>query len=226
MQTLTLPHGLEATVRGMTGREEDLLTDRKKVMSGAAVDELLVACTKQLGDVEQVKLKDVTTLPTADRHELLLAIRIESFGPMLDADLECINQDCREHWNVDVDLSTAITRVPALSEELPYRRVLSTGDTVVFTDLTGDSERRLMKRTEGLLTEAMFMRLISVEGVHDNDLKRWLLDLPAMVRSELREIMQKTDCGPEVVLTADCPTCGNETQFNVMRTAGFFFPKA
>lgn len=225
MPLLKLPLGQEVEYRGMTGREEDILTNRKKVMSGEALDEVLANCTLRIGENKNVQIGDVQRLKGPDRAALLIAIRRESFGDELTADLKC--DECREMFGVSVDLSQLPDR-PAPEGEAPYTiEVEVDGKPVkLMVDfIDGRAENALAKVKDNVATMAMLYAIKEIEGVHSNDKKRWLLDLPIRARNEIRDKLKILECGPDPVATADCPNCGNEVTFNVQSQPGFFFPR-
>jgi hypothetical protein len=228
MKTLTLPLGTEVQYRGMTGRDEDILTDKKKVMAGDAINEILANCTSKIGDKEFIRVEDVERLKSPDRLALLLAIRKESYGDTLDASLECPDENCRHKFEVEVDLAT-LPEKPVVGES-PFEVKLGTGHVVLFDYMDGRKEKALLKVKDNVITAVLQFRIqevIAEDGtaVHPNDLKKWLMDLPVRERSALRKAMDDVDCGPDPVVTAQCVACGTEISFNVMQEqASFFFP--
>ena len=227
MPTLKLPLGGEAVYRGMTGREEDLLTNKKLVRSGEAVDLVVANCVESLRGEDKVTLKTIRGLCSPDRMALLLAIRIESYGPEMEVKLQ--GQD--GVFTVNVDLLEAIEMREAPAEwneesDFPFEATVKTDDgeiTVPFTYMTGKEELRVT-RAENPITTVMLLRMGSIEGVHDNDRRRWPQELPVRERQALRRAMEEADCGPQMSLTADDPTTGDEVNFNIMESESFFFP--
>lgn len=225
MPTLTLPvAGIDVEYRGFSGREEDLLADRKKMMDGSAIEEILTACVVRFGEQEKALQKDISELVSADREVLLFGVRRETFGDTVEVPLKCDNQNCQEAWNVEVDLSTIEVK-PMPAGDRPFSATLSSGVTITFDYLTGKGEKVLSKQQQNLLSKVLELRLRSVEGVHENGVKKWLLDAPAKVRHEIRAAMKKMDCGPQSEKTADCPTCGKEISFNPERSPNFLYPQ-
>lgn len=225
MLTKTLPLGTEVELKGMTGRDEDLLTNKKKVQDGSAIDELMANCTVRLGETTKVQVGDINRLEEPDRSSLLLAIRRESYGDEMDAELTC--SECKKKWNVQVDLST-IEDKNAPDDYVagePFDGTLSNGTKVRFRYLTGVTEKKVSKAGEARVTEAMLARLEEVQNVHKNDLRKWLLGLEVKIRAELRALMASKDCGPDFVKKADCPNCETENEFSVQAQASFFFPE-
>lgn len=237
MTSITLPLGTVAEYRGMTGRDEDLLTNRKKVESGEALNELLSNCTLALVTTDEsgaerriapVQAGDIKRLKQPDRLALLLAIRVESFGAEMTANLE--DPDSKEKFSVTVDLSTLeqkpAPRLPnGAIDPGPYTVELSNGQKVMVDYLDGKKEQLLTKTRENLLTAAMFYRIVEVQNVHANDIKKWLMDLPVRLRNELRGKLEALDCGPVTKLTADAPS-GEEVTFDIQGETSFFFPTA
>lgn len=236
---ITLPLGVEAQIRGMTGREEDLLTDQKKARSGEAINEVLANCTVSLtlpegyikGEpaktITKVQTGDIRRLKGPDRLALLLAIRIESFGPDMAVELKDPGAD-GEKFIANIDLSTlerkACGKEGAAIDIGPYDITLSDGTRVTVQHLDGKSEQAVAKATPGKeLTTAMFYRIVEVENLHANDIKKWLEDLPIRRRTELRQKMAETDCGIDTSVQVTAPS-GAEFKIDVQEQLSFFFP--
>jgi len=233
MPTISLPLGTTAEIRGMTGRDEDLLLNPKKARSGEAVDDILSNCTLKLTFpdgrvVSPVQAGDVKRLKSPDRLALLIGVRRESFGDALVAELT--DPQTGEKFNATVDLAT-LEEKPApfnadggVIDQGPYDITLSNGKRLSVDFLDGKKELLLAKADPAsVLTSAMYHRIVEVEGVHKNDIRNWLLDLPVRERNELREKLAALDCGPVTAVTADAPS-GVEVQFDIQEQRSFFFP--
>lgn len=231
MAELTLPLGTSVTYRGMTGRDEDLLTNVNKVRSGEALDELMANCVSRLavpGADEKTNIRptDITKLGQPDRTKLILQIRRESYGDTMRAELKCTNPTCGNQFSVDVDLSQ-LPEKPAPEGERPYPITITVNGEAVNLKvdyLDGVREKQLAKTKEDLLTMGMFLRIRSVDGIHPNKVMEWLKDLPVRARKQLRDELMKLECGVQTSSTADCPSCGEEVAFDVQQQPGFFFP--
>lgn len=230
-----LPLGTAVSYRGMTGRDEDILTDRKKLQNGDAIDEIMANCTLAMGTVdaetgafaaekETIQPADILRLKTPDRTSLLMAIRRESFGDELDIEIQC--DSCNAKVAAQVDLSKLEEKpLPVeYNEEFGFERKLSSGTTIQFDYMNGNREKQLAKMTGNLVTMSMLGRLGYVEGVDKGDRKNWLLNLPVRLRNEIRKLMAETECGVETDASVDCTSCGTEIHFNVQGQQGFFFP--
>jgi hypothetical protein len=226
MPTISLPLGQEAEIRGMTGREEDILTNRKKMQGGDAMDEILANCTKRIGDKTTIQPGDIERLKSPDRLGLLIAVRRETFGDIVNVDLQC--PSCQNQWAVDVDLSQRPVKEAPKDLVLPAEVTLTVNDKplIVRVDLMdGRKEKMVAKTTADVVTTAMLARIVEVEGVHKNDMRKWLQDLTMRARGQLRKLMGELDFGMETEVAAECPSCGDEVRFDVKQQPGFFFPK-
>jgi hypothetical protein len=240
MPVVKLPLGGAARIRGMTGRDEDILTNRKKLQSGEAVDEIMANCVEALGSLVEtdgldpefivekdfVQISDILRLKTPDRMAILQALRIESFGEEMDIEFQC---ECGEKSAFKVDLTKAVSDRPLPGDYNPdygFEVKLSNGQIIQFDYMSGNREKTLAKQKDNLVTMGMLARLGEVENVDKGDRRSWLLNLPVRFRSELRKLMVSKDCGPDTNITADCTHCDAEHRIDVQGQPGFFFPAA
>jgi len=224
---ITLPFGRTATIRGLTGREEDVLADPKKHKNNLFLYEILTRCTLALElrdgtTATPAVLKHIEDLLAPDRAALLFAIRTETFGPEVDCEVTCTSCGSVNHFQVDL---SAMENVPAPETgEGEVEHTLSDGTVVAMRHLNGPQERTVAQATTDRITTGMATRLTRVAGVHTNDIRKWLLDMPAKLRRELHAAMAATSCGPKDEHTGDCAQCGTELTFAAMVQSGFFFP--
>ncbi len=50
MYNFVLPSGQEVELAELTGREEEILTNRKLIKSGEAINQVLLNCIKRIGE--------------------------------------------------------------------------------------------------------------------------------------------------------------------------------
>jgi len=72
-EKVTLPSGIEATIREMTATEEGFLASQKMLKSGEAFEKILRNCVVE-------KDLDLDNLLVGDRYYLMLAIRRLTYG--------------------------------------------------------------------------------------------------------------------------------------------------
>lgn len=219
--------GKTIELRGMTGHEEDLLTDKKLLKKGQAIDKILQACTITL-DGEKPTEATIADLNTADRTFILVHIRRMSYGDTMEnTEIKCREKDCNEKMYFDVDLSELEVKTAKEGGEREFEIKLPvTGTLVKFRDMTGHDEKKVAKSGEAeILTVGMMLRLTEVEDQHPNGYKKWLKGLPVKDRSALRKAMEETEVGIDTTLAVTCDDCGSETKVRLESLSAFFFPE-
>lgn len=227
-ETFTLPSGAEATVREMTGEDEDILTNEKLVKAGRAQNQLIGNLLVKLDGKKPVG-QDVQDMWSADRAAVLIRARVLTFGPDLEGETECGNDDCKAKIAVRVDdLLNDLKYVP-LESGTEHSVLLPSGKTASLRPMRGSDETRLLQaRQKGeLVTELLFSRIIEVEGIdpkNRNELRAWLRAAPLRERRALRESLEKHEFGYQTQIDVTCPICNSDQRVDVMSLSGFFFP--
>jgi hypothetical protein len=228
-ETFVLPSGLSATVRELTGVDEDILTNEKLVKAGKAQHQLLGNILVDL-DGSRPSSQDVLNMWSADRTAVMLRTRVLSFGASITGMHECNNADCRQEFEISVDdLLTDLTyrSAPETLESLPVD--VPSGRTVTLRAMRGSDEARLLQaRQKGeLMTELLFSRIVSVQGIDDRtDIRNWLKNASMRDRTALRTAMEEHEFGYQTQVAVTCPACNTEQRVDVMSLTAFFFPEA
>jgi hypothetical protein len=230
----TLPVSLKTiTYRGMTGNEEDMLTDKKLLKQGKAVDKILHACTLEL-DGDKPSESAISKLTSDDRVFLLVKIREASYDSVIEnAEISCPDKNCGNKMLFDIDISELeVTRAEADDTDKVFEvKLPSSNATVKYRHMNGVDEAKLAKQKEDeILTIAMMIRLIEVtesngEPVHPNRFKNWLKALPVKDRSALRKNMEEQQIGMDTTVVFECDECGKEIKTRVEKLSSFFFPQ-
>ncbi len=84
MYSFTLPSGQEVELAELTGREEEILTNRKLIKSGEAINRVLLNCTKRIGANSALTIKDILDLLSGYQLFILLKLREISLGDTVD----------------------------------------------------------------------------------------------------------------------------------------------
>jgi hypothetical protein len=220
----------EAELRGLSGREEELLA--AAVPGAAAVTAVLARCLSRIGAVEPVDAALVRGLLVADRQVLLLRLREATFGELVRGSVPCPWPDCGTR--VAVSFSTGDVPVVEAAEPGPvFHRTLSAeampgrGEherEVSFRLPVGADQEALgatAARSEAeALTGLLAACLLTVGGVAvDAEL---VADLSPRARSEIEEYMASLAPRVELVMDARCTACGRgfEVPFDLQ---AFFF---
>jgi hypothetical protein len=221
MYVFTLPSGSEVELREMTGAEESLLTNRRLMKDGEAVNQVLKNCLVRLGDKTEVTAKDVLDLLSGDRLFVLVKLRQISFGEEVDLSLTCPNKDCGETTEVQITLDELEVTPYGAEREFIFRLPRSK-KTVLFGLLDGHMEKRLATLKEPSIHSAMLMRIKELDGKAPN--KNSLMELPAFDLTALRAEMQRVDGGIDTTIHTTCSSCGARVVTRLEAEPAFLFP--
>ncbi len=144
--------------REMSGAEEDLLTDRKKLNSGAAFDEVIANCCsfirleKDEDELDKAPKKKMTSedalnMRQGDRFACFVWMRRVSYGDLYKFQIRC--PDCQKNKTFTLDLGTlAVTYMPTPDIDHYDVELPRCGDTITFKINTGKEERKMEKMQE------------------------------------------------------------------------------
>ena len=221
MHTFTLPSGIEIGLVEMTGVEEDLLTNRRLMKNGEAINQVLLNCTKRLGENAEPKMKDVLDLLSGDRLYALVRLRQVSLGDEVELELACPNTGCGERTSITVNLGEI--EVTPYGEEREFEFKLPGSCQVVkFGYLDGHKEKRLAALKEPTLTAAMMIRIVEIDGQPPS--KKALNEMTMGDRSALRKEMLRVDGGIDTQVDVSCDACGTRIRTRLEAEPAFLFP--
>lgn len=235
-----------AEITAMDGNDEESILDKKVASNGAVVVSTLlsnkiVALTNEDGDrLEKVSYNMVKSMFSADRDELLLAIRKISLGNIMTVTAQC--STCKEKMEIDVDLVDDVKTtywdpegnelhrskhgIGMIDFELPDG--VSDGETI--------HKKGWLKLPDGNLEESIAAAVRNNIGKANTALItaciEQLGDLPMvdtkvvrsmtqLDRNYLTKLIKKAGCGPEFRVGVSCPYCS--TDFKVQLELPNFF---
>jgi len=224
--------GKSVTFKEMTGYEEDLLTDRKMMKSGKAIEKFLSGCIVELDGNSDVTENDVLSLFTTDRVFLMIKIRQLSYGDIIEqAEVTCPNENCGEKNYLTINLSELPETIAddTDGDKLYTIDIEEEGIKLTFRDLVGKDEQKLFKvQPSEAMSVGTAIRLVEVidngETVHPNGVIKWYKGLPARLRNLIRSEMEKVQVGIDSAITVKCDNCGQEWKIQVETLRSFFFP--
>lgn len=214
-------------VRGLTGREEELLAARSGAPMAETVSAVLLRCVTSLGDAAPTAAT-IRELSVGDRERLLLQVRRATLGDRIDCVATCPNPDCGERLDVtlsvydllverDVERDAAAARwydegfAARDGSEISVRFRLPTG---------GDQEATAeVAATDPLLAAGLLLERCIEPGVGSDGLPA---ALPEEVVDALGARMAKLDPQAEIRLQFECAVCGRAVEV-LFDTASFFF---
>jgi hypothetical protein len=236
---ITCPSGLAGTLRGMTVKEERILTDRALAKGGGQLDRLLAACWEGLEDPGPYTFPKETVdwlhVLQGDRFYALVALRVLTYGPEYSFKVTCQEGGCRAPIEWELDLNELPVR--ALSDEsrasfLAGNRfgfeLPSAKRRATFRLLTGSDEHKLaqMKRSSGsdVFAALLAHRVTEIESVDAKDRRRFLENLPLSDADALLDEFDRVDCGVDTTIEVECPSCFARQTVELPFGPTFFLP--
>lgn len=224
-----------ASIREMTGVEEDLLTASKTPI-WQRMQKILENCVTQIGTIDKVSSgagawsKIVKSLPVSDRLFLIVELRKVSLGKLFSFKAQCTNSDCRHVASYEVDLDTFKINGLADRTKRAWEGTLPrSGYKYLAKTQTGEDEERLdkvAKDTKDLTSLILLGRLIELNGQNPVTLDQ-VKKLSMVDREHLRKDFRDREGSVEDKVDVTCSACGTDFQAEVeIGTPGFFFPTA
>ncbi len=220
-EKVTLPSGLECTIREMTATEEGFLASQKMLKSGEAFERILRNCVVE-------KDIDLDNLLVGDRYYLMLAIRRLTYGDDYDFKVRCAS--CGQTFNMSVNL--ADLPIKKLEGDLDATHTITlprTGKKVTFRLLRGRDEKKiattLRKTPQEIIRLSLFLHTVAVDG-SENFSEKFFETLPGADSQYYRKEIDAVTCGVDTVVEVECPECDNEFEVQLPISENFFFPNS
>src|SRR5262245_35179696 len=121
------PHD-EVDLRGLSGREEELLAAAEGATSASLVTSVVSRCVRRIGGVAPVDDAIARRLLVADRHFILLKLREATFGEHVQGSVPCPWPDCGKQ--VGVSFSTRDVPVVESTDKGSAYALMLTGDAM------------------------------------------------------------------------------------------------
>jgi hypothetical protein len=207
----------------LSGREEEILADRKGPASAALVTAILNRCVRRIGTISPISEEEARNLLVADRQYLLLKLREVTFGEQVFATIPCPWPDCGK--SVDIDFSVNDIPVRESEDKGPtYKMTLSpeaafSGDHGEgYHEITfrlpngGDQEvvSPLISENEAGALAMLLGRCIQDIGPSKNPGGELISRLSPLARMEIEKRMDAVAPKVELTMGSRCPECGRE----------------
>jgi hypothetical protein len=221
-------------MREMTAKEEDILFNKSFIERGVVLDRLLssIFIDKEI---------QPNTLLTIDKNALLLAARINGYGPEYGIKVECPR--CSTEFETSVDLNDLLKIKEAelkqgmkfLENGLVRIELPQTKWIVDVKPLNGFDQEKLNKTLEGkkkhkleenAIIESIKSFVVSINSVEDEEvIYDAILKMPAKDSKYLRS--NYSDVFPNITTETkvNCIICSNETDMEVPFNINFFWSK-
>lgn len=220
-------------VRGMTAREEDILTSKALLKKGTVISELIKSCLTN-------KQIDPTNMLIGDRSALMVAIRITGYGENYDAEIEC--NECQVKSNQTFNLAELPLRSLEIEPSEPNANVFefvlpTTKKTVKFKFMTGRDEEDILAMQEkqkklGLSSDTavstnLLYSIVSIDGNTDRaKIGTFVRMMPARDSLALRTYIKDNEPGIIMKQEVSCPSCGHSETVMMPIHTGFLWPAA
>ena len=221
-------------IRYMTAKDTDILTSKSLLKKGIAVDRMIqnVLVNKDI---------DVDDLYIGDKNAILVAARINGFGPEYKTKVTCPSCNTSSEHSFDLgELENSeeieLEEEYKISEDGTFFVDLPiTKQTIECRLLSGKDEKAIFKRSEkrkkknlpeNSLTDQYKMFVVSVGGVTERGLVEEFIDvMPARDSSHLKSVYNKVTPNIDLSYDFSCNECDIETRINVPFSANFFWPE-
>jgi hypothetical protein len=228
----------------MTAKEEDILTNKSFIRKGLVIDKLIESLLID-------KSINVSTLLVGDKNAIMVAARINAYGPSYDVVVSCM--ECGGKNMLGIDLNEISTRdvvkideLKASNPRLEHERLESgniviqlpkTGWTATCKLLNGNDEREVLTLLEAKkkaygqdaeinVSEQLYFILHSVNDVSDKETLKQVIGLmPAFDAKHIRNVYSKIIPNVAIEKKYNCSSCSAEQELEVPFTQEFFWPK-
>lgn len=243
------PSGFQYEIREENGADEEILSNLASIKKGTNISEFISAIVVDTNFTESGKLtvEDVLNLPMLDRYAILLQSRIFSLGNMLEFVYEWPNigpvryeQDLEELIFEDYGHAIPEEEKKAKPNALPvypdlevaiacnfkdYEVTLSTGKTIKFDYLNGNSEKYLLGIPEDKQTrnsDLMARNLHLKVGNHWDRVEKFsVFSIKEM--AEMRKVISELDPVWLGLTEVENPETGEINKVPVMAQPRFFY---
>jgi hypothetical protein len=239
---IVCPSGLAGEIRGLKGKEGKLLSDRSSARAGATFEKILAGCWLATTDPSIYEFSDDGTLNwskvlVADRFYTLLQIRAQTFGDDYAFSVQCATDACRERfeWTLNLQELPVVPLSDAAKAAFRAGNRFETtlprdGRKVWFRLMTGADEVRaasvLKANRDATLITALGLRIVEIEGVPDQERRKFLDDMEMADATALLDQFDQADGGVETTIEVECPACFGIQDVQLPFERGFFLPRA
>lgn len=220
-------------VRELTGRDEELLADRRYRNAVEQVTDFLTQVIVEVPGLDRPVSKElVAEMLIGDRDYLLLRLRQVSLGDQVEQVMRCPSTACGKKADVEFLISELpVRRVPTVQLwyefdlSAPARSEDARSNHVTLRLPVGlDLEAVLDCKdlNPALANTRLFARIVKSVG-HSRVDEAAARDLPLRLRGEITDFLRGITPGPDLKIDIQCPHCGTDMSYG-FDLYGFFLP--
>jgi hypothetical protein len=233
MGLIDLPSGAKVEIRGMTGREAKVMTDKDAYKNGTFLGKLLNGCTQAVVDPGPYSTASFgwADALVGDRFYAFMQLRIATFGKDFVFKIQCQEQSCRERFEYQIDLEKDLP-VKRLSDA--DRACFASGNEFVTKDKSGRAvhfklptgQDEVIAARAASFDSAFIMsmerRITGIDGVPI--VRKYLEESPFGDLLALLDAFDEHNCGVDTDIEIQCPHCGSIQDIRVPFAQGFLVP--
>ena len=214
---ITLPGGFidpdgklhrHATIRALTGREEELLTDYS-YPSAELVTELICLCVSDLAGTQITSPQIARSLLVGDREYILLMLRKITFGDRVESTLRCPWPNCGK--NIDIDFR--ISDIP-VTQAADLRPVYTLADANLEFRLPTGADQEYIGSFAQLgpakLSSVVLQRCLVRIGENRHPDLETVLEMESELRKRIEKEMEALAPNLDLTMEMTCPECRRE----------------
>ena len=224
-------HGVDTVeIRHMTAKDTDILTSKSLLKKGVAID-------RMLENVIVDKNIKVSDLYIGDKNALIVASRINGFGPQYDVKINCPSCGATAEHSFDLseldekdvgdheisENGTIMITLPKTGIEVECRLLTSADESKMIKNA---EKRKKLNLDDSTVTDQYKMLIVSLNGETERGLvEKFIEVMPAYDATYLRKAYE--DAVPNVDATDifSCQSCGAESTIEMPFSTNFFWPK-
>lgn len=223
----------EVEIKGMTTREEDILTSKALLKKGTVISELIRSCMVD-------KSVNPVDLLAGDRNALMVAIRITGYGHEYDAEVECneCNTKSNQVFNLAelpikrLEIEPAVAGSNVFEFLLPYSKKqvkfkFMTGRDEEEIVATQERQKKLNLQGDSAVTTNLMHSIVSIDGIEDrNKIASFVRMMPARDSLALRTYIRDNEPGITMKQDVTCNSCGHTESVGMPIGIKFLWPSA
>jgi len=222
-------------IRFMTARDEDILTSPTLLKKGLAIDRFLQ-------NVIVDRTINVDSLLSGDKNAILVASRINGFGPEYLTKVKCpaCLTTCESSFDLDAvrasdgrgsedydiqanDGGTFTIKLPRTKIDVEVRLLTSKDENELSSMMQRKKKKKAMETN---LTDQLRKIVVSVNGSTEQRLiNEFVMSLPAFDSRYLRTAYLKVVPGLDMKQEFTCDSCGYEKEVDIPMTVDFFWSR-
>jgi len=220
-------------VRQLTGKDEELLADRRYHNAARQVTDFLAQVLVEVPGLNKPVSKElVAEMLIGDRDYLLLRLRQMAMGDQVEQVMRCPSVNCAEKADVEFQISELqVRRLEAIDPQYefelsePARKDDPKSQTVVLRLPSGQDQEAILDSKDlnpAVANTRLFARIVKKLGRRGLD-EAEARGLPLKARHEITAFLRKISPGPDLEIDIQCPHCGHDMSFP-FDLYGFFLP--